>query len=261
MIKVLGFIAGLAVIAYLGFCALLFMQQRSILYYPQPRQYRDGVTLLTLHVGRQDVLVSSRSHDGERALVYFGGNAEDVSLEMPELESAFPDTSIYLLHYPGYGGSSGHPTEQSIVASALAIFDLVYRQHTRVIVVGRSLGSSVAVQVASQRKVARLVLVTPFDGLRDVAANQYPFVPVQLLLRDRYESWRYAPGVTAPTLILVAQNDELVPRVSSERLRMRFKEGLVHYIVVSNTGHNTISEAPNYMALIRGSQDFSAPAD
>lgn len=245
-------IIGIAVFAYVAFCALLFKEQRSILYYPQPRQYQDGVTLLTLRVEGQDVLMSSRPHDGDRALIYFGGNAEDVSRDMPEFESAFPGVSIYLLHYPGYGGSAGRPTEKTIVASALALFDLVYAQHRDVFVVGRSLGSGVAVQVSSQRPVTRLVLVTPFDGLRDVAAHQYPFLPVDLLLRDRYESWRYAPNISAPTLILVAGSDELVPGRSSERLKTRFKDGLVHYVVVPDVGHNTISDAPNYMELIKG---------
>jgi uncharacterized protein len=252
VIRVVGFIVGLAVFAYVGFCVLLFVEQRSILYYPQPRQYRDGVTLLTLRVDGENALVSSLPRDGDRALIYFGGNAEDVSLDMPELETAFPRASIYLLHYPGYGGSSGRPAEKSIVASALGLFDLVYGQHRNVVVVGRSLGSGVAVQVASQRPVARLVLVTPFDGLGDVAANQYPLIPVKLLLRDRYESWRYAPSVTAPTLILVAGNDELVPAASSERLKTRFKNGIVQYKVIPGVGHNTISEAPNYMEIIQG---------
>jgi pimeloyl-ACP methyl ester carboxylesterase len=128
----------------------------------------------------------------------------------------------------------------------------VYAEHPKIVVIGRSLGSGVAVWVASQRPVARLVLVTPFDSLADAAAAQYPFVPVRWLLRDKFESWRYAPQVTAPTRIIVAEDDELVPRSSSDRLRTRFKEGIVSYVVVPGVGHNTIQDGPGYWDLLKG---------
>jgi hypothetical protein len=230
---------------------MLFLFQRSMIYYPQPREYQAGVTLLTLQSGGERVLVSTRPHDGDAALIYFGGNAEDVSQDMPDFRAEFPDTAIYLLHYRGYGGSSGKPTEKGIVADALVLFDLVHAQHSSIIVIGRSLGSGVAVQVASQRPVARLVLVTPYDGLKDIAAKEYPFIPVGLLLLDKYESWRYAPQVTASTLILAAGSDEVIPRSSTERLKTRFKSGIVRYVEIPGVGHNSISDSPNYMALLK----------
>ena len=69
--------------------------------------------MLTLQTGGERILVSTRPKDAPGALLYFGGNAEDVSLNMPDLSAAFPDRAIYLLHYRGYGGSSGHPSEKS----------------------------------------------------------------------------------------------------------------------------------------------------
>ena len=171
---------------------------------------------------------------------------------MPDFAGAFPNHAIYLLHYPGYGGSSGNPSQQAIFAAALALFDRVHAEHANIVVIGRSLGSGVAVWVASERPVARLVLVTPFDSLGDVAAAQYPFLPVRWLLRDKYESWRYAPQVTAPTRIIVAEQDELVPRASSDRLRMRFKAGFVSWVLVPGVGHNSISESADYLALLSG---------
>ena len=116
---------------------------------------------------------------------------------------------------------------------------------------GRSLGSGIAVQVASQRPVIRLVLITPYDGLKDIAAHEYPFLPVGLLLKDKFESWRYAAKITAPTLIIAAGDDELVPRSSTERLKNRFKEGVARYVVIPNAGHNTISDSQSYMTLIK----------
>ena len=206
---------------------------------------------MTLQTGTGTVVVSTCPNAGSDALVYFGGNAEDVSLEMPGFSVAFPNYAIYLLHYPGYGGSSGSPSEKAIVADALALFDRVHAQHQNVVVIGRSLGSGVAIHVASLRPVSRLVLVTPFDSLQDVAAENYPYVPVRWLLRDKFESWRYAPQVVAPTRIIVAEQDEIVPRASTDRLRTRFKNDIVSYVVVPGTGHNTISDSADYLSLLK----------
>lgn len=240
-----------AVVLYLGVCGTLFAFQRSLIYYPQPRSYQHGITLMTLAVGAETVTVSTRPLPGPDAVIYFGGNGEDVSQDMPDMATAFPGRAIYLLHYPGYGGSSGSPSQKAIFADALALFDRVHTEHPSIVVIGRSLGSGVAVWIASQRPIiARLVLVTPYNSLGDAAAAQYPYVPIRWLLLDKYESWRYAPQVTAPTRIVVAEDDELVPRSSSDRLRTRFKEGLVSYVVLPAVGHNTIQDSPNYWTLV-----------
>lgn len=248
-VRVLLVMVLFAAILFAGVCGALFAFQRSLIYYPQPRANQSGITLMTLPSG---ALVSTRPHNGSDAVIYFGGNAEDVSLDMPDFAEAFPHHAIYLLHYPGYGGSPGSPSEQAILADALALFDRVRAEHPNVVVVGRSLGSGVAVRVASERPVARLVLVTPFDSLGDVAASQYPFLPVRWLLRDKYESWKYAPQVTAPTRIVVAAQDEIVPRATTERLRTRFKAVQVSWVVIPGVGHNSISESADYMALVSG---------
>jgi pimeloyl-ACP methyl ester carboxylesterase len=241
-----------AVILFAVACGVLFVFQRSLIYYPRPRSNPEGSILMTLPVGIATVHVSTHPRAGPAALIYFGGNAEDVSLDVPDLVDAFPDRAIYALHYPGYGGSSGSPSQQAIFDAALALFDQVHAEHPNIVVIGRSLGSGVAVWTASQRPIERLVLVTPFDSLADVAAAQYPLLPVRWLLRDRFDSWRYAPQVTAPTRIIVAEDDELVPRSSSDRLRTRFRDGIASYVVVPNAGHNTIQDNPGYWALLKG---------
>lgn len=197
--------------------------------------------------------MSTRPVDGPRALLYFGGNAEDVSRNLPGFSVAFPGSAIYLPHYRGYGGSSGSPSEEALFADGLTLFDEVHSRHPNIDVIGRSLGSGIAVYVASRRPVARLVLVTPFDSLQDLAAIQYPYIPVRWLLLDKFESWRYAPQVRAPTLILAAEHDEIVPRASTDLLLTRFKSGVASLRVLADTGHNTISYRTEYMQLLTGS--------
>lgn len=241
-------------IVYLGLCGALFFLQRSLLYFPQPGSCNGDATMITLPIAAARVVVCTRPKEGRRALIYFGGNAEDVSLNLAGFSTGFPDSAIYLLHYRGYGGSSGKPSEKALFADALTLFDEVHHQHRDVDVVGRSLGSGIAVYVASRRPVARLVLVTPYDSLQELAARQFPYLPVRWLLLDKFESWRFAPHVIAPTLIIAADHDEVIPRASTELLRSRFKSGIASFAVLPGTGHNTISNSPEYMPLLKGSQ-------
>jgi pimeloyl-ACP methyl ester carboxylesterase len=159
-----------------------------------------------------------------------------------------------LLHYRGYGGSSGEPSEAALFADALALFDKLRSEHQNIVVVGRSLGSGVAVYLASQRPVARLVLVTPYDSLQDLAKQQFPYLPVGWLLLDKFESWKYASKVNAPTLIIAAEHDEVIPRTSTDALYSRFHSEVVDLKVVAGTNHNTISESSEYIALLQGTQ-------
>lgn len=235
---------------YLGLCAVLFVFQRALIYFPQPRAIGTPATILKLPVADAEVLVSVRPHDGPNALIYFGGNAEDVSLNLPEFAQAFPDHALYLLHYRGYGGSSGSPSEDSIQRDAIALFDQVYADHPRIAVVGRSLGSGVAVRLASQRPASRLILITPYNSLQELAASQFPYFPVKWLLQDKFESWRYASRIAVPTLLIAAEHDEFIPRSSTEQLYAHFAKGVASLQVIPGTGHNSISESQQYLKLL-----------
>ncbi len=245
-------IAVVVALAYLALGAALFVFQRSLIYAPQPRSAGSGATVVKLAVDGGEVLITARLHLGSDALLYFGGNAEDVSSSLPSFSAAFPDHAIYLLHYRGYGGSSGTPSEAALFADAVALFDKVHAEHPNIVVVGRSLGSGVAIRLASLRPVARLVLVTPYDSIQELAARQFPYFPVRWLLLDKFESWKYAAQVVAPTLVMAAEHDEVIPRASTEALRARFRAGVASFKVVAGTDHNSISESPEYISLLKG---------
>jgi pimeloyl-ACP methyl ester carboxylesterase len=238
-------------LVYLALCAALFVFQRSLLYFPPPPSLGSQDRTMTLPVHGARVVASVRAHGRPNAVIYFGGNGEDVTLSATGLSEAFPDDALYLLHYRGYGGSSGTPSETAIVADALALFDVAHAEHQSVVVIGRSLGSGVAVRVASLRPASRLVLVTPYDSLQAIAAARYALFPVKWLMRDRFESSKYAPSVIAPTLLLAAENDEIIPRASTDLLLSRFSRGLAALEVVGGVDHNSISEHPRYPKLLR----------
>lgn len=225
--------------------AVLF--QRSLIYFPQPNAVTSADSQLTLSMPDAQVSVITRERVGPRALIYFGGNAEDVSRNLPEFAEAFPEYAVYLLNYRGFGGSGGSPSEEAIAEDALALFDQVYTSHPQVSLIGRSLGSGVAVRLASQRPVQNLILVTPYNSLEEIAARQYPWVPVKWLLKDRFESGKYAAHIRVPTLLLAASDDEVIPRASTQRLLENFPQGVALLRVVPDSGHNSISDRAQYL--------------
>ncbi|WP_460129181.1 alpha/beta hydrolase [Pseudomonas sp. H1_D05] len=240
-------LVALIVAVYLVLCAALFFFQRSLIYFPQPNAVSGSDSQLILSMPDARVSVITRERVGPRALIYFGGNAEDVSRNLPEFTEAFPEYAVYLLNYRGFGGSGGSPSEAAIAEDALALFDQVYASHPQVAVVGRSLGSGVAVRLASQRPVQQLILVTPYNSLEEIAARQYPWVPVQWLLKDRFESGKYAAHIRVPTLLLAASDDEVIPRASTQRLLENFPQGVAVLRVVPDSGHNSISDRAQYL--------------
>jgi pimeloyl-ACP methyl ester carboxylesterase len=238
-------------VMYLVGCIVLFAAQRSLIYYPQPSFIDTATSKLNIPVAGAELQVSYRQHNGTNALIYFGGNAEDVSRNLPEFSAAFPDYALYLLHYRSYGGSSGTPTEETIQQDALVLFDKVYAKHQRIILIGRSLGTGVAIRLASLRPGYKLVLITPYNSLEEVARFHFPYIPVSWLLLDKYESWRYAPQITVPTLILEAEHDNVIPHANTEKLQSHFKNGLVLFKVLADTDHNSLSKSPHYIPLLK----------
>ncbi len=247
MSRTLMSLVALIVAVYLVLCAALFFFQRSLIYFPQPNAVNSAESRMTLAMPDAQVSVVTRERVGPRALIYFGGNAEDVSRNLPEFTEAFPDYAVYLLNYRGFGGSDGSASEAAIAEDALALFDQVYASHPQVAVVGRSLGSGVAVRLASQRPVQQLILVTPYNSLEEIAARQYPWVPVKWLLKDRFESGKYAAHIRVPTLLLAASDDEVIPRASTQRLLESFQQGVAVLRVVPDSGHNSISDRAQYL--------------
>jgi uncharacterized protein len=252
LLRVIAGILLAAAGAYVALCVVVFVFQRSLIYYPQPRSFGSAGTRMELATPDARLVLTALPRPVADAVVYFGGNAEDVSASLPAIAEAFPDRALYLVHYRGYGGSSGTPSEVALHADALAVFDRVNAEHERVTVVGRSLGSGVAIRLAAMRPVAQLVLVSPYDSIEELAARQFPFLPVRWLLRDKFESWRHAPQVRAPTTIVVAERDEIIPAASSQRLRSRFADGVARYRVIPGVGHNSISDSPDSLPALRG---------
>jgi uncharacterized protein len=241
---------GGAALVYAALCAVLYVFQRSLLYFPQPA--RVNAPSLQLSVPDAQLQVSVHERAGPRAVLYFGGNAEDVSASLAELAASFPDHAVYALHYRGYGRSTGSPSEAALQADALALHDHVASERADITVVGRSLGSGLAVPLAAQRMVSRLVLVTPYDSIEAVAAQQYAVFPVRWLIQDRFDAAALAPQVRVPTTVIIAERDEVIRRARSDALVSRFAPGVAQVVVIAGAGHNTLDGRPDYEAALAG---------
>jgi hypothetical protein len=241
-------VLGALALLYATLCLAIGLFQRSLLYFPQPRSTREPT--VTLGIAGADLVIGHRPHEGPAAVVYFGGNAEDVGASLPLLAAAYPDHALYLMHYRGYGGSTGKPSEALLQADARALFDKVAETHPDITLIGRSLGSGIAIQLAASRPARRLVLITPYDSIENIAAAQFPWLPVRWILQDRYRSTDSAPRIKIPTTLVQAEHDTIIPAASTSRLLQAFTAGVAQRIIIDGAGHNDIAQAPGYLAAI-----------
>ena len=242
------FAIAVACLYLLAGVALYFMQ-RSLLYYRLPLLFQPDAQAIQIPA-KEITLHGWVVNPGQsQALIYFGGKGESVERDVGLFRNAAPGYSVYLVPYRGFGPNAGEPTETDLFADALVVDDWVHARQPRVSVMGRSLGSAIATWVASRRPTDKLVLVTPFDSVLNIARERYPMFPVALFLKDPYESWRYAESVKAKVLVVLASNDQVVPRANSDALVEHFPVK-PEVVVIPHSGHNNIHNSTAYAPAI-----------
>jgi alpha/beta superfamily hydrolase len=154
--------------------------------------------------------------------VYFGGRSEEVSWVARDAGKLFPGMAVLAVNYRGYGDSHGDPAEEHFVEDGRMLFDWLSERHhvdpKRIAVVGRSLGSGVAVQVAMERDANAIVLITPYDSILAIAKRKFKAIPVEYVLQHKFESIKYAHQLLAPTYVLRAAYDDVVPHSHTDLL-------------------------------------------
>lgn len=140
-------------------------------------------------------------------IVECGGNGDD-AVRNRKMYVDFPYPTL-LWNYPGYGGSGGKPTEETVIASGLKIIEYVKQKYSPpgIIFLGRSLGAAVAVGLAEQEPPQEIILLAPSDTIAGVAGDYYPFFPVSIFISDRWNSVRRAAQINCPALMLVGGKD------------------------------------------------------
>ena len=231
-------------IIYSSLCLVLFVFQKSLLYFPTGHTDSPVGHKYVFEVNNHKINAVLLNPGQEQAVIYFGGNAEQIEHTVADFKN-YPHHSFYFVNYRGYGGSSGQPHKQGILSDAELIFDQVDQEHTEVILIGRSLGSGVANYLASKRTTPHVILITPYDSIEKVAAGRFSMFPVGLLLTQNFNALAYVKQATTQYTVIYSQRDQVIPYQRTENL-IKHMKSQPHVINIPQASHNDISNYPKF---------------
>lgn len=249
-------------IIYLIIVAFFYLFQSNFIFFPQPLtgtvqtdQHTEEIRIRT----KDDKLLhgwlcKSKADGPQKLIIYFGGNAEEVSHMIPTA-SLFKDWAFLLINYPGYGKSEGKPGQKSFYKAALEIYDYAVSRNEvdaeNIVVMGRSIGSGSAVFLAHERDVKAVVLISPFESIRAVARSAMPFLPVNLILRHKFLSKNYASEISSPMIAFYGTADQIIPPSHTRKLESYWK-GPSRLVELQGYDHNDIFESRQMWEEITG---------
>jgi uncharacterized protein len=247
-------IAVLAVLlfVYVGLAAMLYFTQRSMMYFPETIQTSpaeaglpeaeeisltaaDGVRIIGWHVAPRD---------GQPVILYLHGNGGALRYRVERFHRLIKEgLGLVAIEYRGFGGSEGSPSEAGLFADAEAAYAFAAGRYRpdQLVLWGESLGTGVAVYLAAEKPVGRVILEAPFTSTAAVAAQRYWFMPVRLLMKDQFRSDEHIANVTAPILILHGLNDRTVPYAMGERM-FDLAKGNKHIVRFIDGGHEDLDQ-------------------
>ena len=237
----------------------LYLFQDYFLFFPQKLnsnsysviKYKD----YAIEINVDDIILHGWliSSGCNKLIIYYGGNGDEVSTMIPDMQT-LDGYSVLLMNYRGYGLNQGRPSEKALFRDALAIYDSITKQLNisgdNVILMGRSLGSGVAVYVAANREVSKLVLVTPFDSIRNLAKHYFPIFPMSLILKHPFNSIDYTRNITTPSLIIMGSKDRTIPNKYSLNLAKHW-QGECRKVLIEGADHNDIVTFPEYWQSVK----------
>ncbi|MBB5666612.1 hypothetical protein GGE68_004844 [Rhizobium leguminosarum] len=238
----------MAAIAYVALVGLIYLSQRALLFpgagaTPIPEQASWGETVgIKTPDGEMLYGLYSQGDSAKPCVLLFFGNGDRVD-NYAFLAQALATRRIGLLaiSYRGYPGSTGAPSEQGLLTDGIAAFDWLSAQAgSEIVVLGRSLGTGVAVNTAAKRPAVGVILVSPYLSVLSVAQTHYPFLPVELLLKDPFRSDLNIGKVRQPKLFLHGRLDDSIPLSSGQALYSIAPEPK-QMLIYDGAGHNDIS--------------------
>ncbi len=247
---------------YSSICVLFYLLQNKLLYKKQKISIERLNYIKNNYKNTEEVSLKSNDNyllhgwfvknesNPNNIIIYFAGNAEEISY-MIEYSKHIDNYSFVLINYRGYGLSEGNPNESNLFNDSILIYDyfLNNKNIKNIVVMGRSLGTGVAVYLATKRKIDKLILSTPFDSIENMAKKEYPFLPANFLLKDKYNSIKSAYLISSKVLVIIAENDKFVPIQFSMNLASKLKDVTVK--IIKNENHSTIvNNKTDYLAEI-----------
>jgi fermentation-respiration switch protein FrsA (DUF1100 family) len=212
-------------------CVVVAWKQGSLVWFPGPPPIQtpamDGIEFDDLKLVTSDGVAVHGwrlrcAGVARGAIVLCHGNAGNIAMRIP-LSMAFLEMGydVVLFDYRGYGGSDGEPSEEGTYRDAEAAWDWAHAagfDGKHIVACGESLGGAVAIELATRREVGALIVEDTFSSLADMGAKIYPWLPVRLVLRIKYDSIAKIGKVKVPVLVIHSRADDLVPFEQGERL-------------------------------------------
>ena len=209
---------------------VMYAAQRRFIYFPEPGRTSPAAAgvpdvserIIATPDGEKVVAWYGKAQRGQPTLLYFQGNGGTLELRSETISRYLArGRGMFMMSYRGFSGSTGAPSEAANVADAKLAYDTLIKDGVSpddIILYGESLGTGVAIQVAREKMVAGVILDSPYTSILELASQYYPWLPVSLLLEDRYESIRYIRDVHVPIFILHGEADDVVPVEMGRRL-------------------------------------------
>jgi len=263
--------SGSALGLYVSLLGVLYVLQRRLLYFPdngRPDPSLVGVPGVAVeHVATKDGLsllawYAPPNDPSGFVVLYLHGNGGNIAYRAERLRRfARAGWGTLLLEYRGYGGNPGTPTEEGLVQDAQAGLAALHRRGVaseQVLIWGESLGCGVAVRLASEHRVAALLLEAPYTSITALARRQFRFVPVGLLLKDRFDAISRIPAVRAPIFVMAGGRDTLIPPDVSRELFAAARKPKEFWLA-PEAGHNDLGAAGAIEAAVAFVRRHLAP--
>ena len=218
------------IIAYIVLIIFIYFYQRNLLYHPSENNYQNdkiqfNYDEIFIKVNDEIQLKSwiiKKDFKKLKTLVIFHGNAGHLSNRIYKLNELYKlDINILLISWRGFSGNKGSPTENNLYADAEASIKWLNKagvKNNQIILYGESLGSGVAVEIGKKNKYNSVILESPFTSIEDSAKIYYPYLPVRLLLKDRFDSISKIKMINVPIFIMHGKKDDVIPYSMGKKL-------------------------------------------
>ena len=224
---------------YVIICLVIFLSQRKLLYHPNENNYLDENKLThkieKVFVKSDNKLIGWHHFKDRKykTLLFFHGNAGNLQNRIYKLnEIAELELNYLIIAYRGFSGNEGKPTEEGLYNDSMAAKRWLNSNNiddSNIILYGESLGTAVAVDLGSKFPFAGIILESPFTSMVELSKIYYPYLPVNLLLKDRYDSINKISKITFPKLVMHGDKDNIVPFSMGKRMFEKFSEPKFSY--------------------------------
>ncbi len=238
-------------IAYIGIHAFFYISQRQLMYFPSRERVQPqdvglaGVREVALQTGAGETLLSwsGAAQAGKPTILFFHGNGGAVNHRAHRFRGLMAEGfGIFMLGYPGYGGSDGRPSEHGFLEGAQLAYQYLRDEGIEpddIVIYGESIGSSIAVQLAAATIAKGLVLEAPMSSAADVAREHYPWLLAGFLIKDSYRSIDFVDRIGMPLLVMHGAQDRIIPIELGTKLFDQAREPKT-FVRIPGAGHNDL---------------------